>query len=431
MESKKIKLDFIVIGAGIAGLTAAYELKKRNKQVIVLEKNNFVGGRMSAKIIDGISFSLGAQFITPFYKNMNSYIKEFNLEIEKLSIGKLAIKRNGRLYNFDSDNLFSLFLFKGLSFENKLRLLFSLLTKLIEARKIDLYDISSYLQYDNTNIYDDLIKFIGQDGIDYFIDPMLNSVFGYSSKEFSKALFLAVLTKLFNSKLYSFKGGINQLVLKLASQLDVRKNFEVISVKRLGNKVIVTAGAELNDNLVFETDKVIIAVPGNKVLGILNSPNKIEQDFFSKVEYSKLGYVFFKSKETLLKDIETVWLPKRESKYFASFGINNKLKDIFYYSIELRNNIIDELTNGKNIDLKDLIRQQTGINNLEIMHIQLWQSAVPKFKPGYLIAMNKFLQTMNKNNKIYYCGDYLENPSTEGALTSGLKIVRLINDNKY
>lgn len=86
MKNKKIKSDFIVIGTGIAGLTAAYELKKRNKQAIVLEKNKIIGGRMSSKTIDGIAFSLGAQFITPFYKNMNRYIKEFNLETEKLSM---------------------------------------------------------------------------------------------------------------------------------------------------------------------------------------------------------------------------------------------------------------------------------------------------------------------------------------------------------
>ena len=258
------KIDIIVIGGGISGLTAAYELKKHDKKVMVLEKNNFIGGRMSSKMIDGINFSLGAQFVTPFYKNMNRYIKEFNLETEKLSIGKLAIKRNGRLYNFDSDNLFSLFLFKGLSFKNKYRLLFGLFSKLIEARKIDLYDIGSYLQYDNINIYEDLIKLIGQEGFDYFIDPMLNSIFGYPSKEFSKALFLAVLTKLFNSDLYSFKEGINQLVLKLANQLDVRENMRVVSVKKLSKKVIVTTKTELNKELVFEANKVIVAIPGTR-----------------------------------------------------------------------------------------------------------------------------------------------------------------------
>ena len=147
------------------------------------------------------------------------------------------------------------------------------------------------------------------------------------------------------------------------------------------------------------------------------------------MEYSKLGYVFIKSKEELLQGIETVWLPQKESKYFTSFGIIKKIKDTFYYSIELRENIINELTYDKNINLKNLIKQQMKIKEFEIIHTKIWQSAVPKFKPIYLTLMFRFLQTMNKVNQIFYCGDYFENPSTEGALTSGLRVANLINKN--
>ena len=63
--------DFIVVGAGIAGLTAAYELRKQGKSVLVLENNSYPGGRMSAITIENIPLSLGAQFIASFYSNMN------------------------------------------------------------------------------------------------------------------------------------------------------------------------------------------------------------------------------------------------------------------------------------------------------------------------------------------------------------------------
>ncbi|MBS3754060.1 MAG: FAD-dependent oxidoreductase, partial [Anaerolineales bacterium] len=36
----------LVIGAGIAGLTAAYQLQKRGLEVRVLEARDHVGGRM-------------------------------------------------------------------------------------------------------------------------------------------------------------------------------------------------------------------------------------------------------------------------------------------------------------------------------------------------------------------------------------------------
>jgi|GEM_PF-6856554 len=425
------KVDVVVVGAGIAGLTAAYELRLNNRKVVVLEKNDFPGGRMSTKIIDGIPFNLGAQFITPFYENMNFYIKKFDLKLEKLNIGQLAIKKKGQLFSFNGENPLSLFLFKGLSLENKIKLLLNLFIKLNEARTIDLYDLKTYLSFDGKSIYDDLINKVGQDSFDYFIDPMLEAIFGYSSKNFSKALFLAVLTKLFNSRLYSFKNGINQPLLKMANKVDVRTNLEVIKIKKMDKKVLVIANAIKNNEIIFEANKVIIAIPGNKVLKILDNPTPEEKNFFSQVEYSKMGYVFLKTKENILKNTETVWLPFKEDKNFAGFGLIKKLREHFYYSVELREGFINRLikNSNKNLLLRKLIKNQLGLENFKIVFIKIWDSAVPVFFPGYLTTMFEFIRLINTNNSIFYCGDYLESPSTEGALTSGLKIANLITKN--
>jgi phytoene dehydrogenase-like protein len=45
-EKKDKKHDVIVIGAGLAGLTAAIYLGKRNLNVLVLEATKRVGGRV-------------------------------------------------------------------------------------------------------------------------------------------------------------------------------------------------------------------------------------------------------------------------------------------------------------------------------------------------------------------------------------------------
>lgn len=51
MDKYTKKIDYLVIGAGIAGLGAAHELQKQGKKVMVLEKENFPGGRMSTIIV--------------------------------------------------------------------------------------------------------------------------------------------------------------------------------------------------------------------------------------------------------------------------------------------------------------------------------------------------------------------------------------------
>ena len=57
-------VDVLVIGAGMAGLTAAAELQRAGRRVLVLDKGRGVGGRLASRRIEGAAFDHGAQFIT-------------------------------------------------------------------------------------------------------------------------------------------------------------------------------------------------------------------------------------------------------------------------------------------------------------------------------------------------------------------------------
>lgn len=72
----------VVVGAGIAGLTAAHRLQEQGVDVEVYEARNRVGGRISTVTIDGVVAELGAQNITDGgeIENVGRLIKEFELE---------------------------------------------------------------------------------------------------------------------------------------------------------------------------------------------------------------------------------------------------------------------------------------------------------------------------------------------------------------
>lgn len=57
-------LDALVVGAGMAGLTAAAGLTARGDRVVVLEKARGPGGRMSIRRANGWQFDHGAQYFT-------------------------------------------------------------------------------------------------------------------------------------------------------------------------------------------------------------------------------------------------------------------------------------------------------------------------------------------------------------------------------
>ncbi|NLW88877.1 MAG: NAD(P)/FAD-dependent oxidoreductase [Clostridiaceae bacterium] len=79
MKEKSI----IVVGGGIAGLTAALTLAKSGKEVLLLEKNEKCGGLMSTFTKDGFRFEAGARALVNAGL-IKPLIKEFDLDIEVL-----------------------------------------------------------------------------------------------------------------------------------------------------------------------------------------------------------------------------------------------------------------------------------------------------------------------------------------------------------
>ena len=74
------KADVIVVGAGLAGLTAARQVRAAGKSVIVMEAQNRVGGRtLSEDIGDGEIADLGGTFIGPTQDHIGAIVKELGI----------------------------------------------------------------------------------------------------------------------------------------------------------------------------------------------------------------------------------------------------------------------------------------------------------------------------------------------------------------
>ena len=89
MTIKKTIYDVIIIGAGIAGLSAARYLHDRGQSVLVLDKGRRIGGRCATKRIDGFTFNHGAQFFTTKEADFTTLAQEAEKEgaLTKWSFG--------------------------------------------------------------------------------------------------------------------------------------------------------------------------------------------------------------------------------------------------------------------------------------------------------------------------------------------------------
>ena len=71
--------DYVIIGAGVAGLSAAYALKKRGATVLVLEARDHVGGRTWSGQLEGAEVDWGGEWIGEGQPRIYALIKELGL----------------------------------------------------------------------------------------------------------------------------------------------------------------------------------------------------------------------------------------------------------------------------------------------------------------------------------------------------------------
>lgn len=64
MQTPQNSVDILIVGAGMAGLTAASALREAGRNVLVIDKGRGVGGRLATRRIGQATFDHGAQFMT-------------------------------------------------------------------------------------------------------------------------------------------------------------------------------------------------------------------------------------------------------------------------------------------------------------------------------------------------------------------------------
>ncbi|MEB3883791.1 FAD-dependent oxidoreductase [Lyngbya sp. CCY1209] len=68
--------DIVVIGAGIAGLTCAKQLRRQGYSVVVVEKSRGVGGRSATRRVGGIRADHGLRYLQPTGEKIRELITE-------------------------------------------------------------------------------------------------------------------------------------------------------------------------------------------------------------------------------------------------------------------------------------------------------------------------------------------------------------------
>ncbi len=269
--SQRRKKTAVIVGAGFAGLAAAYKLKTAGWNVTVLEARDRIGGRVFSHKFAGTDLvcELGAEWVGESHERIKALCHDFKIPLQKHQFEDYLL-RDGRVsrpgqWGFSTQ--------AKTAFE-KLIAGYEKLTPLAKT-KLDKYDWWTYLEK------------IGFTGDDLRLRDLMDSTdFGESIRHVSAFAALAEYAESSpkNEMDYKMTGGNSTLAVEFAKRIglaNIRTGMKATSIRQFRGRITVAAastkpepssGVENTGAITISADAVICTVPINSLLKIKFDP---------------------------------------------------------------------------------------------------------------------------------------------------------------
>lgn len=377
-----MQFDCIVIGAGLAGLTAARDLQAQGNSVLVLEASDRVGGRVKSDYQDGFIFDQGFQVINPKYPQVakTKLIKDLDFKYISGSI-RLADLEKKIGYNLGS---FSSEIGGGLE---KVKLIaFVLNPKVGSDKSFGFYADKFPKLFANT------------------LSPFLSGVFLTDPREISAQVVQEILRSFIKSLPGVPANGVSAFSEKLAEPLlNLLTSTKVEKI--VGNQVYTDHG-------IFQAKHVVVATnptTAGKFIGS-NEPIKMLSSttmyFATDEKLSNSKNLTVSAKSKLVNSI----VMSEVSKKYAPAGINL-----------ISATSLSEISEKEfRAELSQLWR--TNAAGWDVLARYEIKESLPFHGSGKAKA-----SALQISENLFVIGDHRAMPSQQGAMSSGAEVAKLIN----
>ncbi|MBI3590291.1 MAG: protoporphyrinogen oxidase [Candidatus Melainabacteria bacterium] len=449
--------DVIIIGAGIAGLSAAFELHKNNTDFQILETSNRVGGVIESLKIDDFLIETGPHTFSSVSLETLELIKDLGIEDSLIEANPLSNKRyiylNNKLIALPSGPV-EFFKSEVLSKEGKKTLFEELFIKKEDKEE---------------SVEDFISRRFGREVLKNLIQPFLNSVYAGDVKKLSANAVFPKLKSLENSynsvilgsilsgrfrnsfkklTLYSFLNGMETLSKELYERLKnkITLNAKNIEITRAKDFFIVTFIVN-NKPINYTANSILLAIPAYKIPDFAYLvPNDYMADFFhieylplatvnQTIEKSKVeicqgasldGFGFLCAKEPHRKLLGTIW----SSSIFPNRALADKILLTSYIGGAYHRKITDQTEDEiKNLVTKELCETLNISDHalLETIHIKVHSHAIPQYNMGHLEKVKRIEELMDKNYGLFFTGNYLHGISINDTIKTSKAVAQKIN----
>lgn len=417
-----------VIGAGIAGLACAYVLQEAGCDVTVFEREANTGGRMRSRTKDGLVWDIGADHLCNLYDRIKFYCGEFGIAWEPMRFLQYGLVKNGNVV-IPSE---------AIGRVSKLRLAFEYFrTKAIGT----FFNLDTFAEFDNDNAYDVMKRRCGKDVADYFVDAFTSTYQFHRAKETSVGALMGIMQSIKMDKerwnLCRTQGGMQALPDAFAKRLNVKFDVTIdhVAGSADGRPTVTIDGKE------EAFDVVVLATPAPATLKLLKNPTDRQRDVLARSRYATTIGVAFRVDKNCLPNIAVTWVPYVESKKISGF-VNETMKGeelmcadgTTLISTWLHEEFAKEILDKSDEEIFALVKEEfvricpwvSTESELGNHDLQQWPHAMPVFAQGHLAMVKEFMTDGQGANNVFFTGDYLNSPWTEGALRNGERVAASI-----
>lgn len=236
--------DFLIVGSGLAGATAAYELTKAGKKCLVVEKRPHIGGNIYTENINGINVhKYGAHIFHTSDKKIWNYVNSF-VEFNRYTNCPMAQAPDGKLYNLPF-NMNTFYQMWGVKTPEEAQL------KIEEQRKEAIESMRAEGVTEPRNLEEQALTLIGRDIYEKLIKQYTEKQWGRPCSELPAFIIRRLPVRLtfdnnyFNDSYQGIPiGGYSLLIEKMLEGVEIRLSTDYFENKteldELADKIIYT-----------------------------------------------------------------------------------------------------------------------------------------------------------------------------------------------